>query len=81
MKNKENNRSVRLYRCAENVSENDDRIDSDMKKILQVLNGQKSLASIAFASGIGMSEFQKAIKTLIDLELIIPIDLATTNVD
>jgi hypothetical protein len=38
------------------------------------MDGKKSLASIAFASGMNMSEFQKSVRRLIDLGLIVPVD-------
>jgi aminopeptidase-like protein len=41
-----------------------------MVKILNILDGRKSIASIAFASGMTMSDFQRAIKNLIALDLI-----------
>ena len=52
----------------------DDRIDAHMRKIMLLLDGRKSLVSIAFASGMTMSDFQKSVKKLIDLELIVPAD-------
>lgn len=61
---------MRVFRCAGEVPESDHRIDVNMAKILSVLDGRKSIASIAFASGMTMSDFQKAIKTLIELDLI-----------
>ena len=64
------NLTMRAFRCSENMSEYDDRIDHDMIKILSVLDSPKSLASIAFACGMSMSDFQKSIKALIELDLI-----------
>ena len=61
---------MRVFRCAGEVPKNDPRLDGNMAKILSVLDGRKSIASIAFASGMTMSDFQKAIKTLIELDLI-----------
>jgi aminopeptidase-like protein len=64
------NFKMRVFRCSGEVPKNDHRLDDDMVKILRVLDGRKSIASVAFASGMTMSDFQKAIKTLIELDLI-----------
>jgi aminopeptidase-like protein len=61
---------MRVFRCSGDVPKNDHRLDDDMVKILNILDGRKSLASIAFASGMTMSDFQRAIKNLIALDLI-----------
>lgn len=66
--------TMRVFQCAGYIPKNDARIDYNMLKILNVLDGQKSLASIAFASGMSMSDFQKTIKALIELDLIVPIE-------
>ena len=68
---------MRVFKCSETVSVNDNRIDDHMWKILDVLDGQKNLASIAFASGMNMTDFQQAVKTLIEYELILPVEAAT----
>ena len=75
------NLTMRVFRCSGYVPEDDDRIDYNMLKILSVLDGQKSLASIAFASGMSMSDFQETIKALIELNLIIPIEAGETVAD
>jgi aminopeptidase-like protein len=62
-----------IFSCSEALDLNDDRIDSNMLKILRVLDGHRSLASIAFTAGMSMGEFQKAIKTLISMDLIKPV--------
>jgi aminopeptidase-like protein len=61
---------MRVFRCSGDVPKNDHRLDHDMVKILNILDGRKSIASIAFASGMTMSDFQRAIKNLIALDLI-----------
>jgi aminopeptidase-like protein len=66
--------TMRVFQCSGDISTDDARIDHNMVKILSVLDGQKSLASIAFASGMSMSDFQKTIKALIELDLIVPIE-------
>ncbi|MEE4600228.1 MAG: hypothetical protein V2J65_03015, partial [Desulfobacteraceae bacterium] len=58
------------FRCSGDVPKNDHRLDDDMVKILNILDGRKSIAGIAFASGMTMSDFQRAIKNLIALDLI-----------
>ena len=68
---------MRVFKCSESVSVHDNRIDDHMWKILDVLDGQKNLASIAFASGMNMTDFQQAVKTLIEYELILPVEAAT----
>ena len=70
--------TMRVFQCSGNISENDDRIDDNMIKILSVLDGQKSLASIAFASGMSMTDFQKTIKALIELDLIVALEAGVT---
>ena len=61
---------MRVFRCSGDVPKNDHRLDDDMVKILTILDGRKSIASVAFASGMTMSDFQKAIKNLMELDLI-----------
>jgi aminopeptidase-like protein len=61
---------MRVFRCSGDVPKNDHRLDDNMVKILSVLDGRKSIASIAFASGMTMGDFQRAIKNLIELDLI-----------
>jgi len=61
---------MRVFRCSGDVPKNDQRLDDNMVKILSILDGRKSIASIAFASGMTMGDFQKAIKNLIELDLI-----------
>ena len=65
---------MRIFRCRTSPIADDARIDAHMKKIIPWVDGRKSLASVAIASGLTMSDFQKAVKTLIELELIVPID-------
>lgn len=65
---------MRIYRCRETQVGDDERIDTNMRRIIQLVDGRKSLASIAFASGMSMSDFQKSMKALIDLKLIVPLD-------
>jgi hypothetical protein len=50
-------------------------LDLNMIKVLRQLDGHKSLASVAFAAGLTMTELQNAIKSLVDLGLIEPISL------
>jgi predicted transcriptional regulator len=75
------NAAMIVFRCSETLNLNDERIDNNMLKILRVLDGYRSLASIAFTTGISMSEFQKAIKALISLGFIRPVakDRATAD--
>lgn len=61
---------MRVFRCSGDVPKNDHRLDDDMLKILNILDGRKNIASIAFASGMTMSDFQRAIKNLLALDLI-----------
>ena len=56
-----------VFRCSEQSLEDGDQIDGNMKKVLNLLDGYRSLSSIAFSTGISMSEFQKAVKALIAL--------------
>lgn len=65
---------MRIFRCRKAFCMDDDRIDAHMRKIMLLLDGRKSLVSIAFASGMTMSDFQTSVKKLIDLELIVPAD-------
>ena len=66
---------MRIFRCQSASLRDDDRVDANMRKIFQLVDGRKSLASIAFASGMTMSEFQKSVKRLIDLGLIVPVEV------
>ena len=70
-----------VFRRSETLSADDERIDSNMLKILRALDGYRSLASIAFTTGMTMSEFQKAVKALISMDLIKPIEMERTSVD
>ena len=63
-----------VFRCLEQIHAEDDQIDGNMLKILNLLDGYRSLASIAFATGMSMSEFQKAVKALIARGLIAPVE-------
>ena len=64
---------MKIFRCSETLDRDDKRIDRNMLKILSVLDGYRSLASIAFTTGMSMGEFQKAIKTLISMNFIKPV--------
>lgn len=70
-----------VFRCSETLEMDDDRIDSNMLKILSALDGHRSLASIAFTAGMNMSDFQKTIKTLIAMNLIEPVELDRAPAD
>lgn len=72
---------MRVFRCRATNIDDDDRIDENMKKIYRLVDGYKSLASIAFASGMSMTEFQISVKALIDLNLILPADAEETLVE
>ena len=69
---------MRVFRCSGVIPEGDERIDSNMLKILRVLDSPKSMASIAFACGMSMSDFQRSIKALIELDLIQPAEASET---
>jgi len=69
---------MHVFRRLAKTPEDDVRIDDNMSKILSLLDGHRSMASIAFASGMSMAEFQKAVKALIDLDLIVPVDAVAT---
>lgn len=70
-----------VFRRSETLDMDDKRIDHNMLKILNVLDGYRSLASIAFTTGMNMSEFQKAVKALISMDLIKPIETDRTPVN
>jgi len=70
-----------VFRRSETLNMADERIDNNMEKILKALDGYRSLASIAFTTGMNMSEFQKAVKTLISMDLIKPIGADRTPID
>lgn len=67
-------KKMRVFRCRKSLFFDDGRIDANLHKIIRLMDGKKSLASIAFASGMNMSEFQKSVRRLIDLGLIVPVD-------
>jgi Ni,Fe-hydrogenase III large subunit len=62
-----------VFRCSDAVAADDERIDSNMMEILKYLDGHRTLASIAFITGMNMSDFQKSVKALIALSLIEPV--------
>lgn len=70
-----------VFRCSDRRPPDNDQIDGNMLKILKLLDGYRSLASIAFASGMSMSEFQKAVKALVALGLIEPVTTDRLLVD
>ena len=70
-----------VFRCSEQSLKDGDLIDGNMKKIYDLLDGYRSLSSIAFATGMSMSEFQKAIKALIALGLIEPVEASKVLAD
>jgi aminopeptidase-like protein len=65
---------MRIYRCRSEAFGDDDRIDANMRKIISLMDGRKSLVSIAFASGMTMSDFQKAVRSLIERGLIVSVE-------
>ena len=69
---------MRVFRCSGVIPEGDERIDLNMIKILRVLDSPKSMASIAFACGMSMSDFQRSIKALMALDLIQPAEVNET---
>ena len=49
-------------------------IDNNMRKALRQIDGQRSLASVAFAAGLTMTEMQETIRALVQMELIVPVE-------
>lgn len=70
-----------VFRRSATLNMDDERIDNNMEKILNVLDGYRSLASIAFTTGMNMSEFQRAVKALISMDFIKPIKVDRPPVD
>ena len=48
-------------------------MDSNMRKVLRQVDGHRSLASVAFAAGLTMSEMQDAVRALVAMNLIAPV--------
>ncbi|MDJ0802681.1 MAG: hypothetical protein QNI89_07855 [Desulfobacterales bacterium] len=49
-------------------------IDNNMRKVLRQIDGHRSLASVAFAAGLTMTEMQETIRALVQMELIVPVE-------
>ena len=48
-------------------------IDENMRKVVRQIDGHRSLASVAFVTGLTMTEMQETIRALVDMELIVPV--------
>ncbi len=48
-------------------------IDNNMRKVLRQIDGHRSLASVAFVTGLTMTEMQETIRALVEMKLIAPI--------
>ena len=51
-------------------------IDDNMRKVLRQIDGHRSLASVAFVTGLSMTEMQETVRALVEMNLIVPVDLA-----
>ncbi len=51
-------------------------IDENMRKVLRQIDGHRSLASVAFVTGLSMTEMQETVRALVEMNLIAPVDLA-----
>lgn len=49
-------------------------IDENMRKVLRQIDGHRGLASVAFVTGLTMTEMQKTIRALVEMELIVPVE-------
>ncbi len=49
-------------------------MDNNMRKVLRQIDGYLSLASVAFAAGLTMTELQEAIGALVLMKLIEPVE-------
>ena len=47
-----------------------------MRKVLRQIDGHRSLASVAFVTGLSMTEMQETVRALVEMNLIAPVDLA-----
>ncbi|MDJ0720636.1 MAG: hypothetical protein QNJ04_03355 [Desulfobacterales bacterium] len=67
------NRGV-IFACAKQRQAGCLPMDNNMRKVLRQIDGHRSLASVAFAAGLTMTELQEAIGALVLMKLIEPID-------
>ena len=49
-------------------------IDNNMRKVLRQIDGHRSLGSVAFVTGLSMTEMQETIRALVEMQLIVPVD-------
>ncbi len=54
-------------------------IDTNMRKVLRQIDGHRSLASVAFVTGLTMIEMQETIRALVEMKLIVPVDAAASS--
>ncbi len=51
-------------------------IDENMRKVLRQIDGHRSLASVAFVTGLSMTEMQETVRALVEMNLIVPVEFA-----
>jgi hypothetical protein len=61
-----------IFECLENPQDCCLPIDDNMRKVLRQLDGHRSLASVAFVTGLNMTEMQETIRALVEMKLIAP---------
>ncbi|MBL0714395.1 MAG: hypothetical protein JJV98_11905 [Desulfosarcina sp.] len=63
-----------VFECSDLHDARNLPIDDNMRKVLRQVDGHRSLASVAFVTGLSMAEMQETINALVDMELIVPVD-------
>ncbi len=63
-----------IFACSDRRSFDCLPIDNNMRKVLRQIDGHRSLASVAFAAGLTMTEMQETIRALVQMELIEPVE-------
>ena len=63
-----------VFVCADRQPNGCLPIDNNMRKVLRQIDGHRSLASVAFATGLTMTEMQETISALVQMELIVPVE-------
>ena len=64
-----------IFACADRRPVGCLPIDNNMRKALRQIDGHRSLASVAFAAGLTMTELQEAIGALVQMKLIEPVQI------
>ena len=76
MRKKSNSTGGVIFACSDPEQPCYLPIDDNMRKVLRQIDGHRSLASVAFVTGLSMTEMQETVRALVEMNLIIPVDIA-----